>query len=130
MPRPQPRSKSGAQVPAPGPSRRAVRPAAGGGRAVRDAPPAHARSRQRGRSRLGADEGGVLLSDPWFRENVTRILTEEELQIRPEWFAGKRVLDAGCGRGRWSYGFASLGTDVTSVDVNPRSARPSAPRRS
>ena len=63
-------------------------------------------------------QGAYLLSDPWFRDNVTRILTEEELQIRPEWFAGKRVLDAGCGNGRWSFGFGSLGAEVTAVDVN------------
>jgi 2-polyprenyl-3-methyl-5-hydroxy-6-metoxy-1,4-benzoquinol methylase len=63
-------------------------------------------------------EGAYLLTDPWFRENVGRILCEEELQIRPEWFKGRTVLDAGCGNGRWSYGLASLGADVVSVDVN------------
>lgn len=63
-------------------------------------------------------EGKYLLSDPWFRGNVARIIAEEELQIRPEWFAGKEVLDAGCGNGRWSYGLASLGAHVTAVDVN------------
>lgn len=64
-------------------------------------------------------EGAFLLSDPWFREHVARILSEEELQLRQEWFAGKKVLDAGCGNGRWSYGFLKLGAEVTAVDVNP-----------
>jgi 2-polyprenyl-3-methyl-5-hydroxy-6-metoxy-1,4-benzoquinol methylase len=63
-------------------------------------------------------QGQYLLSDPWFKENVTRILCEEELLLRPEWFRGKRVLDAGCGNGRWSYGLARLGCALTSVDVN------------
>lgn len=63
-------------------------------------------------------EGEYLLSDPWFRENVDRILCEQEVLLRPEWFAGKRVLDAGCGNGRWSYGFSKLGAALTSVDIN------------
>jgi len=62
--------------------------------------------------------GNALLSDAWFKQNVTRILCEEELLLKPEWFKGKRVLDAGCGNGRWSYGLAKLGSDVTAVDIN------------
>lgn len=63
-------------------------------------------------------EGNYLLSDPWFRDNVARIISEEELQVRDAWFRGKDVLDAGCGNGRWSYGLAQLGANVTAVDVN------------
>lgn len=63
-------------------------------------------------------DGEFMLSDGWFRDNVSRIIAEEELQIHPEWFKGKKVLDAGCGGGRWSYGFAQLGANVTCVDVN------------
>jgi SAM-dependent methyltransferase len=63
-------------------------------------------------------EGQYLLGAPWFRDNVARILWEEELQIKPEWFRGKRILDAGCGNGRWSYGFAHLGARVTAVDAS------------
>lgn len=62
--------------------------------------------------------GNALLSDPWFKSNVTRILSEEELQVSVNWFKGKKVLDAGCGNGRWSYGLAKLGCDVTAVDIN------------
>lgn len=63
-------------------------------------------------------EGQYMLSDPWFKENIRSILTEQMLLIKPEWFAGKRILDAGCGNGRWSYGLASLGADITCVDIN------------
>jgi SAM-dependent methyltransferase len=62
--------------------------------------------------------GNALLSDPWFRHNVRRILCEEEIQINPNWFMGKSILDAGCGNGRWSYGFAQLGANITAVDVS------------
>ena len=63
-------------------------------------------------------EGDYLLSDPWFKANVSKILFEEEIQIKPEWFKGKDVLDIGCGNGRWSYGFAKLGANITAVDIN------------
>lgn len=63
-------------------------------------------------------EGAFMLSDPWFRENVDDIISRQELQIDRSWFPGKRVLDAGCGGGRWSYGLAKLGCEVTAVDVN------------
>jgi 2-polyprenyl-3-methyl-5-hydroxy-6-metoxy-1,4-benzoquinol methylase len=62
--------------------------------------------------------GEYLLSDPWFRQNVDRILCEQEILLAPEWFPGKRVLDAGCGNGRWTYGLSKLGATTTSVDVN------------
>lgn len=62
--------------------------------------------------------GNYLLTDPWFKENVDRILSEEEIQIKPEWFKGKEILDVGCGNGRWSYGFAKLGANITAVDIN------------
>jgi SAM-dependent methyltransferase len=50
---------------------------------------------------------------------VDRIISEEELQLDRGWFPGKRVLDAGCGGGRWSYGLAKLGAHVTAADTNP-----------
>jgi SAM-dependent methyltransferase len=63
-------------------------------------------------------DGEYMLSDEWFRNSVDRIITEEETQIKREWFQGKRILDAGCGGGRWSYGFAKLGANLTCVDIN------------
>ena len=35
-----------------------------------------------------------------------------------EWIKNKTVIDVGCGGGRWSYGFAKLGCQVTSVDIS------------
>src|SRR5947208_2863477 len=64
-------------------------------------------------------EGRYLLSDPWFKANVARILCEEEIQIKAEWFRGKDVLDAGCGNGRWTFGLAQLDAHVTAVDADP-----------
>lgn len=62
--------------------------------------------------------GRFLLSDPNFKNNVDSILAEQEILIKREWFRDKNVLDAGCGNGRWSYGFAKLGARLTCVDVN------------
>ena len=63
-------------------------------------------------------KGEYLLSDPWFRENVDTILSQQEILLKKEWFKGKKILDAGCGNGRWAYGFSKLGADVTCVDAN------------
>lgn len=62
--------------------------------------------------------GEYMLSDPWFKNSVERIICEEEIRVKKEWFEGKSVLDAGCGGGRWSYGLAKLGARVTAVDIN------------
>ncbi len=63
--------------------------------------------------------GNYLLGDDWFRDNVTRIVCEQEILLKPDWFRGKRVLDAGCGNGRWAYALSKLGAEVTALDVNP-----------
>jgi SAM-dependent methyltransferase len=63
-------------------------------------------------------EGDAMLSDPWFRENVDRVLVEELLCVDRGWFRGRSVLDAGCGIGRWTLGFLRLGADVTAVDFS------------
>lgn len=36
-----------------------------------------------------------------------------------EWFKGKRVIDVGCGMGRYSWALSSLGADVLSLDQSP-----------
>ena len=56
--------------------------------------------------------------DPWFDANATRVLANEMCGIAQEWFVGRRVLDAGCGRGRWTRALLDLGADVTAVDYS------------
>lgn len=63
-------------------------------------------------------EGEAMLSDVWFKENVPQLIAEHEILVDPSWFKGKKVLDLGCGGGRWSYGLAKLGAELTCVDVN------------
>ena len=63
-------------------------------------------------------DGKFMLSDPVFKADIERIITEEEILIKRSWFLGKHVLDAGCGGGRWSYGLAKLGAHVMAVDKN------------
>jgi SAM-dependent methyltransferase len=63
-------------------------------------------------------EGEALVSDEWFGQNVARIISEELLCLRRDWFQGKRVLDAGCGIGRWTVGFLQLGSDVVATDFS------------
>ena len=63
-------------------------------------------------------EGAWLASDPRFGAQVDRIVSEEELQVGRDWFEGRRVLDAGCGNGRWIEGFLRLGCDVTAMDAS------------
>lgn len=41
----------------------------------------------------------------------------ENVQLPPEYFKGKVVLDVGCGSGRWTYALASLGAAVVAVDL-------------
>jgi len=60
----------------------------------------------------------MVAHDPWFKENCVNILCNKETHIKPEWFKGKNILDAGCGSGRWSYTLAKLGANITAVDIN------------
>ncbi|TLY28382.1 MAG: methyltransferase domain-containing protein [Nitrospirae bacterium] len=46
----------------------------------------------------------------------------DEIQLPPEYFKGKLVLDAGCGSGRWTYAMASLGATVVAVDLTEAGA--------
>lgn len=43
--------------------------------------------------------------------------------LDPSWFAGKRVLDAGCGSGRFAFTLASLGARVTAIDQSASALR-------
>jgi len=60
-------------------------------------------------------EGAYLLSDDEWRENVSDHILEE-LELGREEISGRRVLDAGCGNGRWAYGFMELGCEVHGFD--------------
>ncbi len=62
--------------------------------------------------------GAWLSDDPRFGAQVERIISEQELAIDAEWFRGRRVLDAGCGNGRWTEGFVRLGCEVTAMDAS------------
>ena len=62
--------------------------------------------------------GDFMPGDPWFDANATRVLAREMCGIAPEWFAGRRVLDAGCGRGRWTRALLELGAHVTAIDYS------------
>jgi SAM-dependent methyltransferase len=63
-------------------------------------------------------EGQAMLSNPEWKANVpNKIATLADLP--PDWFKGKVVMDAGCGQGRWTYGFGKLGVArCTSVDIS------------
>jgi SAM-dependent methyltransferase len=63
-------------------------------------------------------EGDFMPGDPWFDANAANVLAKEMCGIAPEWFAGRRVLDAGCGRGRWTRALLELGAHVTAVDYS------------
>jgi SAM-dependent methyltransferase len=62
--------------------------------------------------------GDAMLSDAWFVDNVDRIVADELLGIDRRWFEGRRVLDAGCGGGRWTLGLLRLGCRVLAVDAS------------
>jgi SAM-dependent methyltransferase len=61
-------------------------------------------------------QADYMLSNPEYRERVTEVITENT-GLPAAWFAGKDVLDAGCGSGRFAYGLAKLGARVTAVDA-------------
>ncbi|MBI3075899.1 MAG: class I SAM-dependent methyltransferase [Deltaproteobacteria bacterium] len=60
--------------------------------------------------------------DHW-NQVVDIILAEQELCIGREWFPGRRVLDVGCGVGRWIEGFRKLGCVVDGLDASPSACR-------
>jgi SAM-dependent methyltransferase len=62
-------------------------------------------------------EGRHLLGDPNFETEMSKLVSRYT-DLPLEWFAGKSVLDAGCGNGRWSMAFARLGAQVTAIDQN------------
>lgn len=62
--------------------------------------------------------GDFMPGDPWFDANATSVLTNELCAIDRAWFSDKRILDAGCGRGRWTRSLLELGAAVTAIDFS------------
>lgn len=60
-------------------------------------------------------DGAGLASDEEFRKSMLN-LVEQYTSLPKSWFAGKRILDAGCGNGRWSLALSTLGAQVTAFD--------------
>lgn len=60
-------------------------------------------------------EGKHLIGDPAFERRMSQLL-EKYTDLPAKWFAGKRIIDAGCGNGRWSFALSKLGANVTAVD--------------
>jgi 2-polyprenyl-3-methyl-5-hydroxy-6-metoxy-1,4-benzoquinol methylase len=60
-------------------------------------------------------EGEAMPSDPSFMADV-QALTCRMTDLPAEWFKGKRVMDVGCGAGRFSHALLSLGASVTACD--------------
>ncbi len=61
------------------------------------------------------DQGAGLLSDPDFQRDALSLL-EQCTGLPPAWFAGKKILDAGCGNGRWSHVLSLCKAEVTAID--------------
>lgn len=59
--------------------------------------------------------GRALPSDPSFMAGLEAHISEIT-RLPRDWFAGKRVIDIGCGIGRYSYGLLKLGASVTACD--------------
>jgi SAM-dependent methyltransferase len=56
-------------------------------------------------------------SDAWRAKAPDEVAKFTDLP--KEWFAGKKVMDAGCGQGRWSYAFGKLGVGtLVSFDIS------------
>lgn len=87
---------------------------------------------QRGQTKASFDfqwehmpTGRALPSDPEFMAGLEQQLVEM-IQMPREWFAGKRVVDIGCGMGRYSLGLLTLGASVTSCDQSEAALRRTA----
>jgi len=59
--------------------------------------------------------GAAMLDSPEFRSQATALVTRFT-GLPAEWFRGKRVIDAGCGNGRFSWALCQLGAEVLSCD--------------
>lgn len=69
--------------------------------------------------------GKSLPSDPEFMAGLEQQLIDM-IDMPREWFANKRIVDIGCGMGRFSYGLLKLGAHVTSCDQSEAALRRTA----
>jgi len=60
-------------------------------------------------------DGDWTETRPELKQREPRLVLEYT-KLAENWFSGKRVLDAGCGSGRFSWAMASLGAEVQAVD--------------
>ena len=60
--------------------------------------------------------------DPAFRERLVGLFLHD-VMMPASAFNGMRVLDAGCGVGRWTYAMSQLGAHVTAIDYNDEAAK-------
>jgi SAM-dependent methyltransferase len=67
-------------------------------------------------------EAPCLASDERWRNNVAGFIIDE-LETTEEKIRGRCVLDAGCGNGRWAYGFTKLGCRTFGFDASESGIR-------
>ncbi len=62
---------------------------------------------------------GIAMADDeaYMKQSSSQVCTMTGLSA--DWFLGKKVVDVGCGAGRFSYGLLALGADVTACDQSP-----------
>jgi SAM-dependent methyltransferase len=58
-----------------------------------------------------------FLTNPMWRQKASEDVARR-VDKPVEWFAGKKILDAGCGPGRHSWAFGMLGAEVTAFDMS------------
>lgn len=63
---------------------------------------------------VSPDAHGVESSSETKQEVAQRVL--ESTQLDRDWFQHKKILDAGCGAGRFTYALASLGAEIVAID--------------
>jgi SAM-dependent methyltransferase len=68
------------------------------------------------------NSGKHLLDDEAFRKNVKNLILQFT-DLQEDWFKDKKILDAGCGQGRFSYGFAQLGSNLTALDQSAQAVK-------
>lgn len=71
------------------------------------------------------DFGQHLLADETFKTSSVQ-LVQSYTGLPASWFQGKRVLDAGCGNGRWSWALSTLGAQVTAIDQSASGVKAAA----